>query len=102
MIKKCPDEKLGNSAWRIGLTENLCTPISNQLPSPAEILNSRIYKGYQPFLYSSSRPEFVTDKLVERWKEEIDLFQISQLLLKGKMFGIETMLRIFGKRNYGR
>ena len=50
--------------------EYLCTPISNQLPSLAEILNSRIYKSYQPFLCAFSRPESVTDKLVERRKEE--------------------------------
>ena len=67
----------------------------------AEILNSCIYKGYQPFL-CSSRSESVSDKLVERKKEE-KLFhdrplQISQLLLRGKMFGIETMLRIFWKK----
>ena len=49
IMKKCADEKLGNSAQRIGLIEYLCTPISDQLPSPAEILNSCIYKGYQPF-----------------------------------------------------
>ena len=40
------------------------------MPSLAEILNSHIYKGYQPFLCSSSRSESVTDKLVERKKEE--------------------------------
>ena len=67
---KCTDEKLGNSAWWIGLIEYLCTVISDQLPSLTEILNSHIYKGYQPFLCSSSRPESVTDKLVERKKEE--------------------------------
>ena len=64
-MKKCPDKKLGNHAWRIGLIEYLCIPISDQLPSLVEILNSCIYKGYQPFLCSS-----VTDKLVERKKEE--------------------------------
>ena len=60
-MKKCIDKKLGNSAWRIGLIEYLCTPISDQLL--AEMLNSCIYKGYQPFLCSSSRSESVTDKL---------------------------------------
>ena len=72
-MKKCTDEKLGNSAWRIGLIEYLCKPISHQLPSPAEILNSHIYKGYQPFLCSSSRSESVTDKCVE-WKKEEKLY----------------------------
>ena len=60
--------KLGNIARRIGLIEYLCTLISDQLPSLSEILNSRIYKGYQPFLCSSSKPELVTDKLIERRK----------------------------------
>ena len=67
-MKKGVDEKLGNSVWRISLIEYLCTPVSDQLPSLAEILNSCIYKGYQPFL--CSRSESVTDKLVERKKEE--------------------------------
>ena len=49
------------------MIEYLCT--KDQLPSQAEILNSCIYKGYQPFL-CSSRSESVTDKLVERKKEE--------------------------------
>ena len=79
-MKKCADKKLRNNALRIGLIEYLCTPISDQLPSLAEILNSHIYKGYQPFS-CSSRSESVTDKLIERKKEEklsmIDLFQIS-------------------------
>ena len=69
-MKKCADEKLGNSAWRIGLIEYLCTSISDQLPSMAEILNPHILKSYQPFLCSFSRSESVTDKLVERKKEE--------------------------------
>ena len=58
-----------NSAWRIGLIDYLCTPISDQLPSPAEILNSHIYKDYQPFLCSSFRSDSVTVKCVERKKE---------------------------------
>ena len=69
-MKKYAHEKLGNIAWKIGFTEYLSTPISDQLLSLAEILNSHIYKGYQPFLSSSSRSESVTDKLVERKKEE--------------------------------
>ena len=69
-MKKCADKKLGNSAWTIDLIEYLCTPISNQIPSLAEIFNSCIYKGYQPFLCSSSRLKSVTGKLPERKKEE--------------------------------
>ena len=69
-MKRYPDKKLGNSAWRIGLIEYLFTSIPDQLPSLAEILNSCIYNCYQPFLCSSSGSESVTDKLVERKKEE--------------------------------
>ena len=69
-MKKCTDKKLGNSVCKIGLIEYLCTPILDQLPSAAEILNSHIYKGYQPFWCSSSRSESVTDKHIERKKEE--------------------------------
>ena len=52
------------------MIEYLCTLISDQMASPVEILNSHIYKGYQPFLCSSSRPESVTDKPVERRIDE--------------------------------
>ena len=51
-MKKCSDENLGNSALEIGLLEYLCTPISDSIPSPSEILNNRVYKGFQPFLKS--------------------------------------------------
>ena len=38
----------GNS-WCLGLLEYLCTPISDHIPSPSELLNRR-YRGVQPFL----------------------------------------------------
>ena len=98
-MKKCADKKLGNSAWRIGLIEYLCTPISDQLSSPAEILNTHIYKGYQTFCVLLGLSQSLINLLKGRKKRNftmIDLFQISQLLLKGKMFGIQTMLRIPG------
>ena len=95
-MKKCAGNKLGIIAWKIGWIEYFCTPISDQLPSLAEILNSLIYKGYQSFLCSSSRSESVTDKLVERKKE--DLFSDKPVTAEGQIFHIETMLRIFGKK----
>ena len=86
----------------LGLIEYLCTPISNQLPSLAEILNSHVYKGYQPFLCSSSRLETVTDKLVERKTEEKlyhdRSFSDKPVIAEWEMFGIETMLRISGRK----
>ena len=52
------------------MIEYFCTPISDQLSSLAEILNSYIYKGYQSFFCSPPRSESVIDKLVEMKKEE--------------------------------
>ena len=102
IMKKWEDEKLGNSSWRIGLIEYLCALIFGQLPHLAEISNSCIYKGYHPFLCSSSRPSQSLINLLKGRKKRyftmIDHFQIGQLLLKGKMSGIETMLRISGRK----
>ena len=36
--------------WCLGLLKYLCTPISDQIPSPSELLNRR-YRGVQPFLH---------------------------------------------------
>ena len=49
-MKKCSDENLGNSAWKIGFFEYLCTSIFVSIPSPAELLNNRVYKGFSLFL----------------------------------------------------
>ena len=72
--KKCIDEKLGNSTWRIGLILYLCTSISDSLLSPAEILNQRVYRGYQSFLCDNCtlncRCDMTTDKLIEKRKGE--------------------------------
>ena len=93
IMKKYRDKKLGNCAWRIGLIKYLCTPISDSLLSPAEILNQRVYKGHQPFLCDNHtmncRYEMTTDNLTERKKRnfittDISLFQRNQLLLKEK------------------
>ena len=46
IMRKCMET--GNS-WRLGLLEYLCTPISDHIPSPSELLNRR-YRGVQPFL----------------------------------------------------
>ena len=73
-MKKCLDEKLGNIAWRICLIKYLCIPISHSLLSPAEILNKRVYKGYQPFLCDNHtlncRSGTTIDKPIERKKNE--------------------------------
>ena len=47
IMRKCIDT--GNP-WRLGLLEYLCTPISDQIPAPSELLNRR-YRGVQPFLH---------------------------------------------------
>ena len=53
ILKKCSDDNLGHSAWELGLLEYLCTPISDSIPSPAELLNKRVYTHFQPFLKPS-------------------------------------------------
>ena len=67
-------ERLGNCAWRINLIEFLCTLMSDSLLSPVEILNQRVYKGFQPFLCDNPtlncRSEMTTDNLTERKREE--------------------------------
>ena len=58
--------------------ECLCTSISDSIPSPAELLNDRVYKGFQPFLkpLSSSfqvTKETMTDNLISlKEKEEMN------------------------------
>ena len=90
IIKKCADQKLGNSAWRFGSIEYLCTPISDQLPSLAEILNSRIYNSYQLFCDLLLGLSQALINLLKGEKKRnftmIHLFQISQLLVKDKMW----------------
>ena len=39
-----------DNPWRLGLLKYLRTPISDQIPSPSELLNRR-YRGVQPFLH---------------------------------------------------
>ena len=74
-MKKCSHENLGSSAWIIGLLTYLCTPIPNSIPSPDELLNNRVYKGFQPFLKFSSSSfqiikDTVTDNLISLKEEE--------------------------------
>ena len=45
----CKCIETGNP-WHLGLLEYLCTLISDQIPSPSELLNRR-YRGVQPFLH---------------------------------------------------
>ena len=49
IMKKCIDEKLGNNTWRIGLIQYLCIPISDSLPSLAEISTRESTKAINPF-----------------------------------------------------
>ena len=75
-MKKSSDDNLGDSAWKIGLLEYLCTPISGSIPNPAELLNNRIYKGFKPFLKPSSSlfqvtEDAVTDNLISLKEKEM-------------------------------
>ena len=49
----CKCMETGNS-WRLGLLEYLCTPISDSIPSPSELLNCR-YRGVQSFLHFNAK-----------------------------------------------
>ena len=74
-MKKCSDDSLGNSAWKVGLLEYLCTPISDSIPNPAEVLSNRVYKGFQPFLKPSLssfqvRKDMVTENLISLKEKE--------------------------------
>ena len=45
IMKKC---KYTNTNWRHGLLKYMCTPLSEKLASPAELLAGRQFKGLQP------------------------------------------------------
>ena len=75
IIKKCSDDNLGNSAWKIGLLEYSCIPIFDPIPSPAELLNDRVYKGFQPLFKPSSSlfqvtKDTMTDNLISLKEKE--------------------------------
>ena len=53
IMKKC---KQINTNWRLGLLEYLCTPLSEKLASPAELLAGRQFKGLQPTLCAKLTP----------------------------------------------
>ena len=42
----------------------MCTPVSDSIPNPAELLNNRVYKGFQPFIKPSSSAFQVTKDAV--------------------------------------
>ena len=53
-MKKCAHTKTN---WRLGLLEYLCTPWSEKLSSPAELLATHRYKGLQPTLGARLLPQ---------------------------------------------
>ena len=66
IMKKCAHTKTN---WRLGLLEYLCTPLSEKLSSPAELLATCQYKGLQPTLHAKLLPqstvaEINKDKLI--------------------------------------
>ena len=74
-MTKCSNDNFGNPAWKIDLLEYLCIPISDSFPCPAELLNNRVNKGFQPFLkpsFSSFQvtKDIVTDNLISLKEKE--------------------------------
>ena len=66
IMRKCMET--GNS-WRLGLLEYLCTPISDNIPSPSELLNRR-YRGVQPFLHFNAKASTASFLPQERIQDE--------------------------------
>ena len=72
-MKKCAHTKTN---WRLGLLEYLCTPLSDKLSSPAELLATHQYKGLQPNLHArllcqstvaeSNKDELISCKEIEK------------------------------------
>ena len=54
IMKKCAHTKTN---WRLGLLEYLCTPLSEKLSSPAELLATHRCKGLQPTLCARLLPQ---------------------------------------------
>ena len=65
IMKKC---KYTNTNWRLGLLEYLCTPLSEKLASPAELLAGRQFKGLQPTLHAKLTPN---SSFSEQVKEQL-------------------------------
>ena len=71
IMKKCAHTKTN---WRLGLLEYLCTPLSEKLSSPAELLATCRYKGLQPTLCArllptvaeSNKDELISHKEIEK------------------------------------
>ena len=76
-MQECSNENLGNSAWKIGLLEYLCTLISDSTPSPAELLNNRVYKGFKSFL-----------------KPSLSSFQVTKDMVTGNMISLKEKEKI--------
>ena len=65
IMKKC---KYTNTNWRLGLLKYLCTPLSEKVTSPAELLAGRQFKGLQPTLHAKLTP---TSSFSEQAKEQL-------------------------------
>ena len=73
IMKKCVHTKTN---WRLGLLEYLCTPLSDKISSPAELLATCQYKGLQPTLCArllpqstvaeSNKDELISHKEIEK------------------------------------
>ena len=72
IMRKC---KYSNTNWKHGLLEYLCTPLSEKLASPTELLAGRQFKGLQPSLHAKLTPntsfsEQVKEQLVAKKEME--------------------------------
>ena len=66
IMKKCAHTKTN---WRLGLLEYPCTPLSEKLSSPTELLSTHWYKGVQPTLHArllphSTMSDYNTEQLI--------------------------------------
>ena len=66
IMRKCIETE---NSWCLGLLEYLCTPISDNIPSPSELLNRR-YRGVQPFLHFTAQSSTASFLPQERIQEE--------------------------------
>ena len=103
IIKKCSDDNICNSGSKIGLLEYLCIPISDSIRSPAELLNIRVYKDFQPFLEPTLSSfqitkDTVTDNLISLKEKEKINHDKQAIYLSKMMYGTMIIIRIFRKK----
>ena len=99
IMRKC---KYTNPNWRLGLLEYLCTPLSEKLPSPAELLAGRQFKGLQTTLSEKLTPdtsfsEQVMEQLVA--KKEMEMLQHDKSTHDLQIFAIGSTVMYYDHRS---